>query len=319
MKGEPRAGYPEGMPRFAELGVSGGMIDLMAVPPLEVLMRVRGREETRIDRATGASFVRRRASLGGETKTAYFVHPPYRKGTGYTSWTAEADVPHGAVLTFDVGMGAKSPERSDGVWFRVLCARLAGGHAGEFERIFEVATNEHRWLHQRVPLDRYAGARVRFAFVADCGPAGNSTTDHAYWADVRILGRGVEASAITPHKRHMTWIDGRAAESGFYFRHVRSRRIDITFAVEGNAPVSVESVSVHAHPDAMYRAFEKGLVLANPSERPYTFDLRSLAPGRRYRRLRATPSQDAATNTGRPVGDSLTVGAKDAIFLVRRP
>ena len=62
------------------------------------------------------------------------------------------------------------------------------------------------------------------------------------------------------------------------------------------------------------REFEHGLVLANPSHRPQTFDLgnsfpagRSAASGARRNRIR--------TNNGSPVGETITLGERDAIFL----
>ena len=67
----------------------------------------------------------------------------------------------------------------------------------------------------------------------------------------------------------------------------------------------------------MYREFERGLVLANPSPRPYTFDLATLFPGRSFRRIQGSPRQDPATNNGAPVAGTLTLGPKDALFLVR--
>jgi hypothetical protein len=88
-------------------------------------------------------------------------------------------------------------------------------------------------------------------------------------------------------------------------------------AVEGGEPVTISAVSAHAAPDAMARVFERGLVLANPSLSPVTFDLRALSPGRAYRRIRATQGQDVAANNGAAVGETVTLGERDALFLVR--
>jgi len=315
----PRPGYPDGMPRFARVGVSGGMIDLMARSPLAVLMRARGGEEVPVDRSAGAAFAKRPASIAGVRKTAYFVHPPYRGGAGYTSWTVEAEVPPGSALAYSVGMGAKSPQRSDGVWFRVEAARVVDGKPGTYRRIDEVSTKEHRWIERRASLEAFAGATVRLALVADCGPADDTTTDHAYWADARIVDRDAPPNAITAQKWYMTWVDGRVGKSTFAFRDVRSKRVDVSFDVEGAAPVHLASITVHDHPDAMYRAFEKGIVLANPSRQAYTFDLRALAPGRRFRRLRATANQDTKTNDGTRVGGRVELRPLDALFLHAQP
>jgi hypothetical protein len=98
---------------------------------------------------------------------------------------------------------------------------------------------------------------------------------------------------------------------------MRSKSIDLTFRIEGDEPVTIQRVTAHAHPDAMCRVFENGLVLANPSPAPYTFDLAKLSPGRNYRRIQATPTQDKKANNGEPVGSNLTLGPLEGLFLLR--
>jgi hypothetical protein len=77
-------------------------------------------------------------------------------------------------------------------------------------------------------------------------------------------------------------------------------------------------VTAHAAPDAIYRAFENGLVLCNPSPRPCTFDLNKLCPARKFARIQASTQQDPKTNTGQPVSGPITLGPKDSLFLVGR-
>jgi hypothetical protein len=115
----------------------------------------------------------------------------------------------------------------------------------------------------------------------------------------------------------MTWVNDRWFQSSFYYRHVQSDTVHLSVTVEGSAAVTIRSVTAHAYPDAAYRVFEAGLVLANPSYHAYTFDLQQISPDRRYRRLQATPTQDRETNNGRPVGSSVTLGGRDALFLLR--
>jgi hypothetical protein len=93
--------------------------------------------------------------------------------------------------------------------------------------------------------------------------------------------------------------------------------VNLSFEVEGNEPVVLKSVAAHAHPDVVCRMFEGGVVLANPSRKPYTFDLDTLSPGRKYRRIQGTATQDTQTNNGQPVVGKVTVGERDALFLVR--
>ena len=79
----------------------------------------------------------------------------------------------------------------------------------------------------------------------------------------------------------------------------------------------LRKVTAHAQPDVMYRVFEGGIVLANPSRESYTFDLQSLTPGRRYRRIQATSRQDLETNDGQSVDRQVTLAERDALFLIR--
>jgi len=133
------------------------------------------------------------------------------------------------------------------------------------------------------------------------------------------MARLVHIGAAPPGEkpvRYMTWADREPFTSYAYFSDVRSETVDLALEVEGPAPVWLVQVTAHAAPDAMVRAFERGLVLANPSPRRATFDLSSLVPGRRFRRIRASSRQDAETNTGEPVGRTVTLGPKDALFLL---
>ncbi len=86
--------------------------------------------------------------------------------------------------------------------------------------------------------------------------------------------------------------------------------------VVGAEPVSLGEVTAHAYSDAVYREYEHGVVLANPGPRPYRFALAQLLPGKSYRRLQGR--QDAAVNSGAPVGAEVELGPRDALFLVRR-
>jgi hypothetical protein len=67
----------------------------------------------------------------------------------------------------------------------------------------------------------------------------------------------------------------------------------------------------------MYREFDNGVVLANPAPHPCTFDLAKRFPGQTFRRLRGSSRQDTEANNGKPVGAKVTLGPKDALFLVR--
>jgi hypothetical protein len=315
MKGRPMSGYPREMARIARVSASGGMINLTAGQPDETGMCLRGGEEEPIDDSTGARVQNLHRTIAGTQLPTVFVHPPYRGKVGYAYWLREIEVPANSELRFSIGMGEKSPELSDGVWFKVYAARINGGAAGPYTEIFEKSSKEHKWIPQRVTLSQYAGQRVRLKFVADCGPKNHSVTDHAHWGAVKIITEGASESEVTQAVQYMTWLNDKSFTSGFYFRHVNSDQIDLSLSIESPEPVVIESIRAHAHPDAMYRVFQHGLVLANPARKPYTFDLNSISPRRSYRRLQATSFQDTVANSGEPVFGKLTLGERDAIFL----
>ena len=313
----PLPGYPEAMPRLAHVGVAPPQGKLVVPRLPETGMQVRGKAPAALDRDTGASVrYSSRTELGGQTHAAYLVHPPYKSCAGATFWQRDVAVPAGGRLTFATGMGPKSPEKSDGVWFRVCVAPLdEDGKAGPFEQVFEHTQKASEWVRHEVPLAPWAGRRVRLRFVSDCGPNDNATTDHASWADALVTGPG-RGQAVTEPVRYMTWADREAFTSYAYVSAVRSKTVDLAFEFEGTAPVWLASVTAHAAADTVVRAFERGLVLANPSPHDVTFDLARLAPGRRLSRLRGSPRQDPDTNNGKPVGNTVTLGPKDALFLV---
>ncbi len=317
---ERRAGYPAEMARFLECELSGGVLNLIRGAPDQVGTGLRGRPEESLQRETGARVQSQpRTTIGDRTLPAYSIHPPYLDAKGYVFWTREVDVPAAAELRFFLGMSDRAPGRSDGVWFKVLAAEVSKNGTGAFTPLFERSTKAHAWIPCTVPLDRYAGRRVQLKFVADCGPKDNATTDQGFWGDVKIVRAGLRETDVTPPAHSMSWVNERAFTSTFYFQDVRSPSVDLTLTLDGSEAVTVSALTVHAHPDAMYRVFEHGLVLANPSRRPFTFDLAALTPGRRYQRLQAVSTQDRRTNNGESVSGLVTLGERDALFLLRVP
>ena len=135
----------------------------------------------------------------------------------------------------------------------------------------------------------------------------------------RMMHVGAAARGKPPGRdaHFMTWLNEKDFESSFYFSNIGSTRTDLEFVVEGSAPLWIGRIEVYAHPDVVYRQFEHGLVLANPSPRPFTFELTELLPGRRFRRLRGTPTQDPNANDGAAVGEKVTLAGKDGLFLIK--
>ena len=253
--------------------------------------------------------------LAGQKHNAYRVHPPYKGGVGYAFWERELTVPTDGRLELYTGMGPKSPERSDGVWFKVLVAEAS--RPAEYTQVFEHSQKAFQWEPHQVSLAKFAGQRVRLKFVADCGPNDNSTTDHAHWGDVVVVGSGGQAK-WTPPVRFMTWVNDREFTSGFYFSDIRSKTVDLAWQVEGPEPVWIKSIHAFGHPDVIYREYEGGLVLANPSPRPYTINLQRLCPNVRFRRLKGSSLQDPETNDGSTVSGHVTLKPVEGLFLTKQ-
>ena len=319
--GQGRENQPSEIARRMWVGITPPRGQLTSAELPTAGMCLRGKEEQILEPDSGANLRwAPKMELGGQRRDCYATHPPYGAGgVGYSFWQRQVDVPRDGRLEFLTGMGPKSPERSDGVWFRVLLADITDttdGRPLEYRRIFEHSQRASQWTPHRVSLAEWSGRRVSLKFVADCGPNDNSTTDHAYWADVAVVGPQGREGWTAPVE-HMTWLNAREFTSIFYFKDVRSESIDLQFWVEGTEPIRIASIAAHRHPDAVYREFQHGLVLANPSPRDYTFDLDKLLPGQKFRRLQGTPLQDPEANDGSPVGGEVTLGPSEGLFLVK--
>ncbi len=94
-----------------------------------------------------------------------------------------------------------------------------------------------------------------------------------------------------------------------------NKTAELGFSLEGDVKPEITSLRLHRSPDAMYRVFERGIVIANPSPRPYTFHLGQLVRGRRFHRIPGSPDQDLKTNNGAEVWEPVVLQPKDALFL----
>jgi hypothetical protein len=114
----------------------------------------------------------------------------------------------------------------------------------------------------------------------------------------------------------MTWVNDEWFTATFYFRDIVKNNINIFFEAQTGEKIFIKNLTAHAYPDVICREFENGLVLANPSHHPYTFNLAAISPGRKYKRLTATAHQDNITNNGNPVADSVSLGERSGLFLL---
>jgi hypothetical protein len=113
----------------------------------------------------------------------------------------------------------------------------------------------------------------------------------------------------------MTWCNDKWFNATFYLRQVKEDKLSLLFEIESNESLFIKDLTVHAYPDVAYRIFDNGVVLANPSLKPFQFDLKKIAPGLEFSRLQGTSSQDTVANNGKPVGDELILGEREGLFL----
>lgn len=317
LSGEPLDGYPEDMPRYIEAALWGGEADLCDRAPDRATMTLRGGEEQSLVAESGALVRYQRAhEQQGRTLPAVLAHPPYRAAKGAVHWYRDVDIPAAGApeLLFDVALSDRAPGRSDGVWIRVEAAERRGQDTGPWTELFSGVAKEPKWVSHRVPLAALAGRSVQLRFTSDCGPHDHAVTDLIAWGGVRLA---CADDGRTPAQRCGLWVGRRPFPCSIYFRRIASRRVTLSFRAEGTTAVRVHRLAARAAPDLMARVFERGIVLANPSLASATFDLKSLSPGRSYRRIPGTARQDPATNDGSPVGFSVTLGERDGLFLMR--
>jgi hypothetical protein len=319
---DPLAAYPAQMARLSYVGIQNVNSLIAGDDQMTTGMQLRGQPIAEIDSQSGAAVGwAGSATLGDRTCTALRAHPPYKDGkTGMVFWQRNVFVPGGAVLSLCTGMGEKAPGRSDGVVFIVQANAVDdGGRPGDPIELLGHSQIASQWVGHRISLAQLAGKTVQLRFIADAGPQDNATTDHAYWGDVFTAVPDAEGIIPKPRRdRFMTWTGQQAFTSHFYFRDVPAGAVDLTFEFEGAEPVYLSNVTAHAAADVLFREFEQGLVVANPSGHPVTLDLTRLLPGKQYRRIRGSSRQDPMTNNGQPVGNALTLPAMDALFLVRQ-
>jgi hypothetical protein len=243
---------------------------------------------------------------------------PYQGGTGFTYWKKTVTVdPAATKLDFySTVVPRPCKGKPDGVTFRVNV--IEPNHADAV--IYAEHQTEERWTRHSVDLKPWQGKRIELRFEGDSGPADNSVCDLGAWGDVQLTSGGpsevLKANPDTPLTLR-TWLGRDLFDSTFYYPSVGSGPIELTFDIESTEPVLLSALSARSAPDIVYRGFDHGAVIANPSLAPQKIDMEKLFPGQSFRRLQGTPGQDTATNNGEPVGEWLELGAKDAIFLQR--
>ena len=168
----------------------------------ETGMCLRGGPETSIAEGYGGGVYVQSMACGGVPRKAIRMHPPYKKGVGYTFALFEpVALPPSApsALRAWVGKGDGS-DLGDGILYRVVVIDEAGDETQAGRQKVE----DHRWLPMEADLGRWAGKSVRLKLVTDVGEADSSTGDWGCWADFRVEERD----------ERCRWVLGTAANGG---------------------------------------------------------------------------------------------------------
>ncbi len=145
---------------------------------------LRNGNETELDGMSGTQVHRSERTCGGVAKSALFMHPPYKTGTGYAfAMFGPIDLPAepAAALRCEIGK-ADGSDSGDGILFRVAVIESDGKETVVAERQWI----EHAWTPLEADLSRWTGRRVQLKLISDVGPANNSSGDWACWTDMRV-------------------------------------------------------------------------------------------------------------------------------------
>jgi hypothetical protein len=152
-------------------------------------MCLRGEKEQGIVDGFGAGVYITDRSCGGVSRNGLFMHPPYKKGEGYSfAVFGPIAVPkRPAALRALVGKGDGS-FLGDGILFRVTVTDADGKET----EVGRQVVAKHAWLPIEGDLTPWAGQSVRIKLVSDVGEGDDSSGDWAMWADMRLEGKEQE-------------------------------------------------------------------------------------------------------------------------------
>ena len=140
--------------------------------------------------------------------------------------------------------------------------------------------------------------------------------DVARYIKVTVDGR--QASQWNYDEQQAIFTAGDFTENAVFYRGAGApggSTVTLNLTIEGTSDVILRNFSVHNATDVLLREFENGIVLCNPSENPYTFDLASYFPGKSFVRIQGQSYDDPITNDGTQVDDTVQLAAHSGLFL----
>lgn len=118
-------------------------------------------------------------------KDGYFMHPPYRRGTGAVWLEYEFFVPFfdgfGTAFRCEVG---KKDRSTPGDGF--LCQIKVLTDQGKEVLLTELHVADYKWHDLEADLSPWRGKKIKLRLICDVGPNNNSVADQSQWANLRI-------------------------------------------------------------------------------------------------------------------------------------
>lgn len=148
-------------------------------------IRLRGEADTPGFGSTGSEAYAGKAMCGGEVRSAWAMHPPWKNGAVGSVWvlTAPLSLPVGAPLAVRASVGKRDGSHDgDGILYRLAVVDATGNETIGAEH----TVRQHGWEPIAVDLSPWLGQTVRLKLIADPGPEDNSSGDWAACADMRI-------------------------------------------------------------------------------------------------------------------------------------
>ncbi len=134
-----------------------------------------------------ADVSRTNQTLGGQTRSAIAMHPPWSAGqVGSVLQEFPLVLPADQRVQLQFANGMSPDGQSDGVTFRV---RVAAQDDSELlgPVVFERHVADKQWVAADVDLTPFAGSPVRLQLEADPGPARNTGWDRCFWAEPTLV------------------------------------------------------------------------------------------------------------------------------------
>lgn len=180
--------------RFGDRVWSSGIIAELKPRPyacdfsknFRVGMQLRGQEPTFELGGSGAVSKAQAVSCAGVEKDGFFVHPPWKDGTGNVFMLYSLAVPPSDDVAFRARVGKiDASAYGDGTVFKIV---VIDGD-GKEHQLAEQAAVKYQWYDIEADLAPWAGQDIGLKIISDIGPDDNSYGDWSALADLRLETR----------------------------------------------------------------------------------------------------------------------------------